>query len=46
MFITIKQHLLSLDSIEGLKLIAGTNGLDNTVNNTNIMDAFRRFTTR
>lgn len=37
MFITIKQ-LLSLNSIEGLKLIAGTNGLENTVNNTNIMD--------
>lgn len=37
MFFTIR-HLLKTDTIEGLNLIAGENGLENIISNTNIMD--------
>lgn len=37
MFFTI-DHLLKIDAIEGLRLIAGENGTKNIINNTNIMD--------
>lgn len=37
MYISVR-HLLDLDHFEGLRLISGRDGIDNIVNNTNIMD--------